>query len=148
MGKKTETTPIAPATISPSKMIDYVLEWEECQKKADELKGLIEAQVLAQQESFTVGYISAVYSKGKVSFDRQSTIQLLKGKMGLPMLEKLALTIAENTTVKTTETTKWEKVLDAIAPELEDLGWSGALVVKKESVPSVTMKVEKQDHDG
>jgi len=46
-----------------------MLEWEEIQRKADELKAYIEAEVLAIGKTQTVGNVRATYSAGRKSYD-------------------------------------------------------------------------------
>ena len=103
---------------------DLMLQWSVLKDQIDDIEAAIKAEVMARQESVTIGYTKATYSAGRVTYAWEKTA--LENNATDEMIEHYS-------TVKIT--TKWKDVC-------RDMRIVEAPVLKAVA-PKVTIKLVK-----
>ncbi len=114
--------------MSPSELALAMLKWEQLQREADKLRGLIEDAVMDLQQSQTVGAVKATYSGGRKSYDYVAAVNraMQTGNYPDDILDPFTETI-----VKT----------DYRKAALDGLGIDKDAIPFTQSAPSVSLKL-------
>ena len=122
--------------LNPSELAALMLEWEQAQRKADQLKAQIESAVMNIGATQQVGNVKATYSKGRMSYDYEAAANNHLEEVMLSFdVSKIATAKAIVDAFTTTKTsTSWREACEAMEISKSAIPFS-------QSEPSVSLKL-------